>query len=216
MVVTLRNRGTTEISNGTVVKVRNQYYPCTLGCGIPSEYFGFALYRALTLTVLNQIKMDNRTTKYKNNFHQDYDPCVVVSSTKSSLVKGAVVQLRFKKVNNLTLLERLLRIINVYKTKDIYYWLPYKSVVDASDKYSVKGSNARFPYSAIWFEVKENSEIYKQGLEGFKFRRVSANAPSQDVRLTHPFMPNELLTLTRKKVIRMLDNHIFNKTINNK
>ena len=150
-------------------------------------------------------------TKIKENLHRDFAPVGVVSHMRTSLVQGIVVMLRFKKTINLTTWQKLLRVICIYKTKDIYYWLPYRNMVDASDKYSTTGPNSRYPYAKAWFEVKETSEIYKQGLNDFVFRKQLIAQHTHELRSANTFLPSELLPVTRKKVLKMLDEFVFTK-----
>jgi len=146
----------------------------------------------------------------KHNLHRDYEPFKVVDYMKSPLVRGMIVKLRFWKVRKLTLLQFLWF---PRRFKDIYFWLPYKNVVDTSTKYSVLGSKSRFPYANIWFEVKPTSEIYEQGLNDFIFKQKAIAKHTNEIRTMQPFLTSELLTLTRKKVIKRLDDFLFNKTM---
>lgn len=99
------------------------------------------------------------------------------------------------------------------KYKDKFFWLPYKSVVDASSKYSVVGPKRRDPYANVWFEVKCDSEIYEQGLNDFIFHQKKLYKARKEMRVTQPFLSNELLLLTNKKTIKVLDAYVFsNKT----
>lgn len=141
------------------------------------------------------------------NLHRDYKPIKVKSYLKSSKIGGIIIRLRFRKVNNLKFYQYLFRPV-----KDIYYWLPYISII-AVDKYSQIGPKKRFPYSNVWFEVKETSEIYEQGLWDFIFHQQKLYKHSKEIRLSLPFVAGELLTVTRKQVIRTLDEFTFHKTM---
>jgi hypothetical protein len=149
--------------------------------------------------------------KHPENLHRDYDPLWVVDRTKSTLVRGAIVLLRFRKVRNLTTLERLLSFILIRKIKDIYFWLPYKNVIDASNKYSVIGPSRRDPYANQWFEIRDTCSIYKQGLNEFVFKQHQLTQLEKRIRITAIFLTSELLPLTRKKVIKVLDEFMFKK-----
>jgi len=144
------------------------------------------------------------------NLHRDYNPSRVVDHIKSSIVRGAIIKLRFKKKRHRNIFQFIFG-----NYKDIYFWLPYKNVVDISDKYSVIGSATRFPYSACWFEVKETSDIYGQGLNDFIFNQRKLSSFTHEVRIVQPFLTSELLTLTRKLVIKKLDDFMFKKHSNN-
>jgi len=147
----------------------------------------------------------------KENLHRDYLPHKVVKRAQSSIISGIIICMRFTKRNNLSLFERLRTIFLIPKHKDIYFWLPYKRIVDASTKYGVVGPASRYPYSNQWFEVKQDSEIYKQGLLKFIFHRENLYKAKNELRLTEPFLASELNILTRKVVIRALDARVFKK-----
>lgn len=145
----------------------------------------------------------------KNNIHHDYDPIRIVSYINSSVVRGIIVKVRFRKRRNLTFLQKCCIVMCFLRNKDIYFWLPYKYVVEASGKYDIIGGKARDPYAKQWFEVKEISEIYKQGLSNFALKEQKIHKHTNELRLTPPFLASELLTLSRKKVIKMLDSFLF-------
>lgn len=144
--------------------------------------------------------------KNQNILHRDYVPTRVIDQTISSLVGGAVIKLRFKKIKHLTILNI---IWYPSRLKDLYFWLPYKNIIDALPNYGATGPSRRFPYANIWFEVKEDSEVYEQGLRDYTFRRRKLYRAENKVRLALPFLADELLTLTRKQVIRKLDDYVF-------
>jgi hypothetical protein len=141
-----------------------------------------------------------------DNLHRDFIPVRVVEHIKSTLVRGIIIKVRFKKVHNRTILQLIWP-----RRKDVYFWLPYKNVVDATNKYSVVGSKSRYPYAKMWFEVKPTSEIYTQGLSDFVFYQQQMHEHTKEIRLIQPFLTSELLTLTRKKVIKILDDFVFTK-----
>lgn len=142
---------------------------------------------------------------YGKNLHRDHIPLKILDSSRTYLVEGAIVKLRFIKVKNLSLFEWILYVIfRIPITTSRYYWLPYKHIMDKLSNYGVLGPASRFPYSNQWFEIKQNNEIYKQGLNKFTFRNKKRK--KQQLSL---FPTDELLTLTRKSVIKMLDNHLF-------
>jgi hypothetical protein len=147
----------------------------------------------------------------KENLHRDYLPYKVVERAQSSLISGIILCMRFTKRNNLSLFEKIRTFLLIPKHKDIYFWLPYKRIVEASTKYGVVGPASRFPYANQWFEVKQDSEIYKQGLLKFIFHREKLYKAKNELRLTEPFLASELITLTRKAVIRELDARVFKK-----
>lgn len=149
--------------------------------------------------------------KHSDNLHQDYIPTHVVSHMKTSLVRGIIVLLRFKKTESLTKCQKILSKLKLYKCKDIYFWLPYKNVLEAGEKYSLAGPQSRYPFAKQWFEVKETSEIYKQGLNDFVFKQQLLYQHSHELRQTPPFLASELLTLTRKSVIKILDDFVFKR-----
>lgn len=148
----------------------------------------------------------------KENLHRDYLPFKVKECVKSSIVSGVILKLCFIKVDNMSLLERIRYILLMPKYKDVYFWLPYKRVVDASSKYGITGPSSRYPYANQWFEVKHDSEIYEQGLNEFVFHREKLYKAKNELRLTEPFLASELLTLTRKVTIKVLDTHVFKTT----
>jgi len=150
--------------------------------------------------------------KKKDTSHHNYDPTVITEHIRSSLVKGVVVKLYFKKVRHLSFLQFLLTKIGIYKYKYIYFWLPYRNVMESNNKYSVVGSNSRFPYAKAWFEVKECDDIYKQGWNDFIFQLHSHN--SSKISIT-PFTSDNLFLVSRKKVIKILDAFVFTKQNNN-
>lgn len=129
----------------------------------------------------------------KLNLHRDYIPYSVLSHKTSAQLSGAITKVRFVKVENMSLCEELRLIIGIYKYKDVYFWLPYKHVIDKSAKYSVIGPASRFPFANQWFEIKEQNSIYKQGLK----------------TITLESLLNDLLIVTRKVVIRYLDENLF-------
>lgn len=145
--------------------------------------------------------------KNKDHSHHNYIPISVVLTRKSPLLRGAIVQLRFKKVYHLTFIQYLLSKIFIFKVKDIFYWLPYKDVVGISDKYSVLGSKGRTPYAKIWFEIREFHEIYKNGVDEFLYKQHTFKAFKIS---TTPFTDKEIFITNRKKIIKLLDNAIFN------
>jgi hypothetical protein len=151
--------------------------------------------------------------KNQNILHSDYTPKRVINRTISSTIGGAIIKLRFKKTKHLTILN-IIWFPSRYK--DLYFWLPYKRIMDASPKYGVLGSSKRFPYANVWFEVKLDSEIYEQGLRDFIFRRRKLYKAEGKIRLALPFLTDELLTLTCKKVIRKLDGYVFASRHNRK
>jgi hypothetical protein len=146
--------------------------------------------------------------KNQINLHRDYDPNGIMDYFKSSVVQGVIIKLRFVRKRNRTLFEK---IWIPARNKDIYFWLPYKNIVSGSDKYSIVGPESRFPYAKIWFEVKPECEIYKQGLNSFIFKQQLIREKAKEVCLLHPFLATELLTLSRKKVIKILDDFVFKK-----
>ena len=62
--------------------------------------------------------------------------------------------------------------------------------MDKLSNYGVLGPASRFPYSNQWFEIKQNNEIYKQGLNKFTFR----NKKTEET--TIKFIPNRRVTHT--------------------
>lgn len=145
------------------------------------------------------------------NLHRDYQPLKVKGHIKSSIVGGIIIKMRFVKVKNMTILDVLKLLFFLGPYKDVYYWLPYKNIID-STKYSSIGSAKRFPFANLWLEVRPTSEIYEQGLNDFVFHTKRIAKHSNEMRLALPFLSSELLTVTRKSVIRMLDEHLFTKT----
>lgn len=147
----------------------------------------------------------------EENLHRDYVPTKVIDHIANECAMGAVVKLRFIKVRNCNWFERLRKQLSIPKYKDIYFWLPYKSVVENNSKYSIVGKASRFPYANIWLEVKEDCKIYDQGLEKYtieqKVERVSSLASGN----AWPFRADELTLVTRKSVIRTLDQYSFQK-----
>ena len=145
--------------------------------------------------------------KYPENLHRDYIPHNVETHFKSNVVSGIIVLLCFYKLNNLTTFERVLKFFTVIKTRDVYYWLPFKKVVEGSNKYGVIGPKSRNPYANQWFEIKEHHNIYKQGLD--EYGRL--HSYGRQVKTLLPFNEKDMLILTRKAVIRMLDEFVFAK-----
>lgn len=152
----------------------------------------------------------------KDNLHRDFEPTLVIDSIKSKTIRGAILLLRFKKVSNLTFFQKILTFFMIYLSKDIYFWLPYKGVVDGSNKYSVIGPAKRHPYSNCWFEIKETNEIYKRGLTDFVYKQRELCKNSAEYCLAQPFLKDSLIIVTRKRVIRVLDSFLFKQNINNK
>ena len=83
----------------------------------------------------------------KENFHRDYIPIKIVDHMKSGIIRGVIVKLRFHKIDTLNILQSILIAFGIHKHKDIYFWLPYKNVVKASNKYGTIGAASRDPYS---------------------------------------------------------------------
>lgn len=139
--------------------------------------------------------------------HKDYTPVKVIDRFISSVLCGAIIKLRFKKTKHLTFLEFIW-----FKSryKDIYFWLPYKKVLDVSPKYSSLGSSKRFPYANVWFEIMRSCSIYEQGLNNYTLSVRKSHNTSREIRLALPFLGSELLMLRHKKVIRVLDSYLFN------
>jgi hypothetical protein len=119
---------------------------------------------------------------------------------KSSTIKGAIVKLRFHK----NILFHLL-----YRSKDIYFWLPYKAVLDKENTYRILGPSKRFPYANVWFEIKTDSEIYKQGLNDFVYRQSLIRKATHELRTSSIFLASELNILRKRAIIKILNNHVF-------
>jgi hypothetical protein len=144
----------------------------------------------------------------KDNLHANYIPTKIVQSMKSTIIRGIIVKLRFWKTNQLTFWQIVWPFA---RTKYLYFWLPYKSVVDSSNKYSIVGGKSRDPYAMSWFEVKEISYIYKQGIYKYVFETEREKTKLQGYCVWTPFLGLELNILTRKKIIKMLDDFVFTK-----
>ena len=142
--------------------------------------------------------------KHKEDTHRDFIPLRVVNQATTSKIKGVIMEVEFKKINNLTLWQSILDALYITLHKTIYFWLPYKTLVKGHNKYSVIGGRGRDPYAKQWFEIKEDTDIYELGLKEFIFHQNKRKA-----FCLLPFMPEEMLTLTRKKVIKMLDENLF-------
>ena len=145
----------------------------------------------------------------KENLHRDYIPYKGKEHIKGFLAGGIIVKLRFKK--NISLYKHLPMWLR--PNKDVFYWLPYKKIVDSTEKYSVVGPASRFPFAKCWFEVRDTSEIYEVGLSNFILQAKRIYKHTNEMRTALPFLNSELLTVTRKKVIKMLDEYLFTKTI---
>ena len=145
--------------------------------------------------------------KHPENLHRDYIPHNIVTHFKSNVVSGMIVVVCFYKIKNLTTFEKIFNTFYIIKTKDVYYWLPFKKVVEGSNKYGVIGPKSRDPYANQWFEIRESHNIYKQGMDEY----IRLHSYRQQVRTAIPFEKKDLLILTRKVVIRMLDNFVFTK-----
>lgn len=143
-------------------------------------------FRTLTIPVYKSDQDKMSLKKYK--------PHKVVEFVRSSIISGIIARVRFRR--------RILLIF--YQSKDIYYWLPYKKLIDQDKRYGIVGPNRRDPYAACWFEVKSDSELYKQGLNEFIFRHKKLYRAGNAVRI-QIFTPKELVLLNRKSVTRFLD-----------
>lgn len=147
--------------------------------------------------------------KHPENLHRDYIPVRVSTHEKSKKLQGIVVCLEFYKVQNTTWWQEILTYIGIYKCKEIYFWLPYKTVVETSNKYGVIGPKSRDPYANQWFQIKETHIIYEQGLDNYR-NLNKTGIRYKNIPTNIPFEAKELFILTRKEVIRMLDNFVFN------
>ena len=147
------------------------------------------------------------TMNHPENLHRDYVPHNVVTHFKSKVVSGIIVLICFYKTKNLTTFERILKFFAVTKTRDVYYWLPFKALVEGSNKYGVIGPKSRDPYANQWFEIKEHHDVYKQGLD--EYGRL--HTYGKQVKTLIPFNEKDMLILTRKAVIKMLDEFVFAK-----
>jgi hypothetical protein len=150
--------------------------------------------------------------KYPKELHSEYIPIKTTEYLKTTIVEGIIVGILFKKVKHLSLLLWIRTyILRWPEHKEVYFWLPYKTVIEDSEKYSNIGSNKRFPYAAIWFQIKPNCDIYKQGLTNYAFASYRIKNAEAKLRFARIFDTNELMILTRKSVIRMLDDFVFTK-----
>lgn len=127
-----------------------------------------------------------------------YKPTRVVEHFKSTVVRGIIVKIRLRKH----------KFLFFYSNKDIYCWLPYKSAID-SYKYGIIGAPKRDPYANAWFEIKTDCEIYEQGLSDFVLRQKKLKKTTNELRIQQPFLSSELLLITRKDMIRLLDAYVF-------
>jgi len=149
--------------------------------------------------------------KHSKQIFQEYIFDKIKDSVQSSIVSGVILKVRFIKVCNISFFEAIFYLLNMPIYKDIYFWLPYKRIVEASSKYGIIGPASRFPYSNQWFEVKQNSEIYKQGLNNFVFHRKKIYKSTNELRQSEAFLASELFILTRKSIIKELDAFLFKK-----
>ena len=137
-------------------------------------------------------------------FWTNYSPYMITDYMNSVIVQGIVARIQYRRYFRFFPL--------VYQNKDVYYWLPYKKVVQASAKFSVIGSKGRDPYSACWFEIKKDSEIYKQGLNVFVNQQKKLYKAKNKLRVGITFTPDELIVTTKKSIIRYLDGRFMPKT----